>query len=171
MYAIPASRYTAARAFTYGATESLVSVTIPNLLTAARWGVLAYDFLSSPEARATYKWVGGMTVALGQLAFGSVVWAYAKTAAWAEAEVQGCMAAEVAAAEVADPFEQPQALAAIPAAMAPVTTLVVKVEPTDYAAMKTPQLRQLCSQRRIQWRNAHGASKHLSKGEMVAALV
>ncbi len=165
MYAIPDSRYTRTAAFIYGATESLVSVASAAALTAARWGVLGYDFLASPEARATYKWVGGMTVALGQLAFWSVVWAYAKTAEWAESEVQGCMAAEVA-----DPFEQPQALAAIPAAMAPVTTLVVKVEPTDYAAMKTPQLRQLCSQRRIQWRNAHGPSKHLSKGEMVAAL-
>jgi hypothetical protein len=54
--------------------------------------------------------------------------------------------------------------------MAPVATLVVKIESTDYAALKTPQLRQLCSQRGITWRNAHGTSKHLSKGEMVQAL-
>jgi hypothetical protein len=167
MYAIPASRYTAARAFTYGVTESLVSVTSAAALTAARWGVLAYDFLSSPEARATYKWVGGMTVALGQLAFWSVVWAYAKTAAWAEAEVQGCMAAEVA-----DPFEQPQALAAIPAAMAPVPTLVVKVKkPAAKSMTKTQRLRKACSAKGIAWRNAKGDGKHLNNAEMEAALL
>jgi hypothetical protein len=57
--------------------------------------------------------------------------------------------------------------------MAPVAPLVVKVEAADYAAyasLRTPQLRKLCSHRGITWRNAHGTSKHLSKGEMVQAL-
>jgi hypothetical protein len=78
-------------AFFYGATESISEIVFPVALTAARYTVLAYDLATSDEARQTYRWVKDMGIALGQLAFWSVVWAYAKVSVWAEAEVQGCL--------------------------------------------------------------------------------
>jgi hypothetical protein len=79
-------------AFFYGASESIAQTAIAYSLTAARYTVLAYDFLTSDNAKATYRWIGGMTVALGQLAFWSAIWAYAKVSEWAEAEVQSSLA-------------------------------------------------------------------------------
>jgi len=86
------------------------------------------------------------------------------------------------------PEAQPQPIEAKPetqpiAAMAaaitePVAVAVVKVEatpateaPADLATLKTPQLRKLCSQRGITWRNALGANRHLPKAAMVEALL
>lgn len=77
-------------AFSLSVVDSLGDTALAYSLIAARWAVLTYDFLTSPEARQTYKWVGGMTIALGQLTFWSVVWAYAQVNAWAEAEVTAC---------------------------------------------------------------------------------
>lgn len=45
----------------------------------------------------------------------------------------------------------------------------VKAEP-DYKGMSAVALRQLCSDRAIAWRNAHGRNKHLSKQEMISLL-
>jgi hypothetical protein len=78
-------------AFIYGATESISEIVFPVILSAARYTVLAYDLATSDEARQTYRWVSQMTVALGQLAFWSTVWAWAKVSAWAEVEVQSCL--------------------------------------------------------------------------------
>ncbi len=36
--------------------------------------------------------------------------------------------------------------------------------------MNSQELRKLCSDRGIRWRNAHGKGKHLSKGQMIRAL-
>jgi hypothetical protein len=162
-------------AFLYGMTESLGETAIAYSLTAARYTVLAYDFLTSDNAKATYKWVGGMTVALGQLAFWSVVWAYAKVSDWAEAEVQSCLPQpnephHVPDAEnmVADPFHQPEMIAAIPAAMAPVATLTIRTA-LAYHEMTTTELRQECQKAGIKWRKVHG-TRHLSKAEMIEAL-
>jgi hypothetical protein len=77
--------------------------------------------------------------------------------------------------------EAPQTTAPAPApapapAMAqaisqPVATLTIRTEApsTDYSTLKTPQLRKLCSQRGITWRNAHG-KKHLRNAEMIEML-
>jgi hypothetical protein len=75
--------------------------------------------------------------------------------------------------------EAPQTTAPAPApapAMAqaisqPVATLTIRTEApsTDYNTLKTPQLRKLCSQRGITWRNAHG-KKHLRNAEMIEML-
>ena len=76
--------------------------------------------------------------------------------------------------------EAPQTTAPAPApAMAqaisqPVATLTIPTEssteaPADLASLKTPQLRKLCSQRGITWRNAHG-KKHLRNAEMIEML-
>jgi hypothetical protein len=164
-------------AFLYGATESISEIVFPVALTAARYAVLASDLATSDEARQTYRWVKDMGIALGQLAFWSVVWAYNKVQQWAEAEVQSCLHAEIDhiadAGEMveADPFAPTEnqhypAMAATIAA--PVATLVVPTTP-EYQGMTTGQLRKECQARGIKWRNAHG-TKHLSKGEMIDAL-
>jgi len=54
--------------------------------------------------------------------------------------------------------------------MAPIATLVVQVEATDYSALTSAQLRKVCSQRGITWRNAKAQGRHLSKADMIAAL-
>ena len=41
---------------------------------------------------------------------------------------------------------------------------------SDYRGMSAVALRQLCSDRGVVWRNAHGRNKHLSKPEMISAL-
>lgn len=40
----------------------------------------------------------------------------------------------------------------------------------DYSQMTCDQLRSLCTERGINWRNVHGKNKHLKKAEMVSAL-
>jgi hypothetical protein len=40
----------------------------------------------------------------------------------------------------------------------------------DYSLMTCEQLRSLCTERGIKWRNAHGRNKHLRKAEMVKLL-
>ena len=75
-------------------------------------------------------------------------------------------------AKISDPLPATPAIAATIAS--PAAVAVVKVAKakgsTDYSTLKTPQLRQLCGQRGIVWRNALGANKHLSKAAMIAAL-
>lgn len=78
-------------AFFYGMTESLGETAIAATLTTARYSVLAYDVATSDEARQTYRWVKAMGIALGQLAFWSAVWAWAKVQQWAETEVASCL--------------------------------------------------------------------------------
>jgi len=84
--------------------------------------------------------------------------------------------------EAPQPIEanpEPQPIAAMAATITePVAVAVVKVEatpateaPADLATLKTPQLRKLCSQRGITWRNALGANRHLPKAAMVEALL
>jgi len=40
----------------------------------------------------------------------------------------------------------------------------------DYNLMNCDQLRSLCAEQGIKWRNAHGKNKHLKKAEMVQFL-
>jgi hypothetical protein len=78
------------------------------------------------------------------------------------------------------PIEAPKPIEGMPApAMAqtiaaPVVSLTIPTESstaTDYATLKTPELRKLCSAKHITWRNAKGKNAHLSKGEMIQALM
>lgn len=55
-------------------------------------------------------------------------------------------------------------------AMPAVATLSIEAEPIDHRALSAAELRRRCSQSGIQWRNAHGKNKHLSKRQMLAAL-
>jgi len=179
-------------AFIYAAGESIAEMVFPVVLTTARWGVLA----TSDEARQTYRWVSQMTVALGQLAFWSTVWAWTKVQRWADAEVQSCLyiedyeidyqadygipddiwnsdpdhIADAGKKVEADPFSPTvnEHYPAVPAAMAPVATLVVPV--TKAQPLTSAELRRQCQSAGIKWRNAHGKGRHLSKGEMIAAL-
>jgi hypothetical protein len=50
----------------------------------------------------------------------------------------------------------------------PVAVAVVKVEAPK--TMTSAELRRRCQSAGIKWRNAHGQGRHLSKGEMIAAL-
>ena len=93
---------------------------------------------------------------------------------WAESEVAACIATEPA--PIADPAPAPAIAAPVaqPVAVAqPVTVAVVKVETetaTDYSALPTPKLRQLCSAAGIRWKDARGKNRHMTKAAMIAAL-
>ena len=134
-------------AFFYGMTESIGETAITYSLTAARWGVLGYDFLTSDDAKVTYRWVGSMAVALGQLAFWSVVWAYAKTAEWAEAEVQSCIPTEPteapAADHIVDATEMVEADPFSPT-VNPAYAAVAATIPTNAKQPTTAELRKRC---------------------------
>jgi hypothetical protein len=125
-----------------------------------RWYVATFF---SAKAQQRYQWIGEM---LGCLIALAVLY----TQRWAEAEVQSCIAQPAPQLVEADPFDQPQALAAVAAAMAPVATQTVKVSPAKRRITKTQRLRKECSAKGIQWRNAHG-TKHMSNAEMEAALL
>lgn len=84
--------------------------------------------------------------------------------------------------EAPQPIEakpEPQPIASMTATIAePVVSVTIPTEatpateaPADLATLKTPQLRKLCSQRGITWRNALGANRHLPKAAMVEALL
>jgi hypothetical protein len=73
----------------------------------------------------------------------------------------------------AKPEPQPIAQPAKPATIAPpVVSLVIPTEApsTDYSTLTSAQLRKECTAAGIRWRNAHAKGRHLSKGEMIAAL-
>ena len=163
---------TTRNAFFYGATESLAVMTLPAIFTAARWGVLTWDVLTSDNARQTYKWVGSMAIALGQLVFWSAVWCYAKCAAWAEGHVQASIteADHVPdAGNMVEPnhFVEPNKMVQ-PATMA--TPVAVRVVPVGGATVTSAELRRQCQAAGVRWRNAHGPSRHLTKAEMISAL-
>jgi hypothetical protein len=61
---------------------------------------------------------------------------------------------------------------------APVTTTPVVMEAItidadrrQYEAMSNKELRVICTNAGVMWRNAHGVNKHLKKSEMIAALI
>lgn len=47
---------------------------------------------------------------------------------------------------------------------------VRSANPTDYSKFSSADLRKLCSDRKIKWRNTRSSGKHMTKTEMVAAL-
>ena len=48
--------------------------------------------------------------------------------------------------------------------------IAVSVDAENYAAMNNKQLRVICTQAGIVWRNAHGKNRHLRKSEMISLL-
>lgn len=161
-------------AFYYGITESIAQTAVTYSLTAAQWGVLTYDFLTSPEAKGTYKWVKEMTIALGQLVFWSVVWAYAKTAEWAEAEVQGCIATDDHIANAGEMVAtEAEVKPHCPAAVAaPSYHGLTTAQPKQGAKpmTKTQRLRKECAAAGIRWRDARGKNLHMTNAQMIEAL-
>jgi hypothetical protein len=124
-----------------------------------------------------------MTIALGQLAFWSAVWAYAKTQSWVDAEVSAALPAtaevdpfdpDINPLEIEHPFVEDAPVVTMAAAIAPpVATLTVPV--TEKAKQPTTaQLRQRCidynntlpkgDPRRIK------RAGHLTKQQALAAL-
>jgi hypothetical protein len=79
----------------------------------------------------------------------------------------------VEAAPAASPL--PPVLPVAPAALAmPVARLSIAAETnltTAYQSLSAAELRKLCTAAQIRWRNAFGKNHHLSKREMIAALV
>ena len=63
----------------------------PAMSTAARWGVLGWQFVTQPAAIKTYRWAGAMTVAIAQLAFWSAVWVMAQVKDWVDGEVAAAL--------------------------------------------------------------------------------
>lgn len=56
------------------------------------------------------------------------------------------------------------------AVSAPVAVVVVPVAEPPLEQKTAVQLRRVCAERGIRWRNVHGKGKHLSKREMLTAL-
>lgn len=76
--------------------------------------------------------------------------------------------AETAAiVEQSTPAKAPVRIAA-KAVAAP--TKSVRVESGPFGHLSAIELRKMCQNSEIKWRNAHGAGKHLSKAEMIAEL-
>jgi len=135
--------------------------------TVYRWYVVTFF---SAKAQARYEWIGKM---IGTLAALAILY----TQRWAEAEVASCLPTkpdhipDASKMVEADPFSPTvnEHYPTVPAAMAPVATLVVKAEPAAQP-VTSAELRRQCQDAGIKWRNAHGKGRHLSKGEMIAAL-
>ena len=134
--------------------------------TVYRWYVATFF---SPAASARYQWIGEM---LGCM----IALAILYTQRWADGEDANCLPTEpdhipdAGKMVEADPFSPTvNDYPVVPAAMAPVATLVVKAEPAAQT-VTSAELRRQCQNAGIKWRNAHGKGRHLSKGEMIAAL-
>ena len=167
---------TSINAFFYGATESFGETAIAATLTAARYGVLAYDWYTetffSANAQHVYTTLGE---GLGHMMIATILVgriARIRYQKWVDATVAECLPTE-AVVEVAesDPFapaENPYYPAMAQAISQPVATLVVKVEAPK--PVTSAELRCRCQAAGVKWRNAHGQGRHLSKGEMIAAL-
>jgi hypothetical protein len=163
-------------AFIYAATESLAETALPVALTAARWGVLAWDWYTetffSDDAQHVYTTLGE---GLGHMMIATILVgriAQIRYQKWVDATVAECLPTE-AVVEVAesDPFapaENPYYPAMAQAISQPVATLVVKVEAPK--PVTSAELRRQCQAAGIRWRNAHGQGRHLSKAEMISAL-
>ena len=49
-------------------------------------------------------------------------------------------------------------------------SVAIAVDMANYAAMTVSELREVCKEAGIKWRNVNGKNKHLSKDAMIAAL-
>ena len=87
--------------FSYGATQSIGDTAIAAALTAARWGVLGWDWYTdaffSPAAARRYRLVGEI---LGHCLILAVI-GYRMAQQWAKSEVDGALPEP---APVVDPF-------------------------------------------------------------------
>ena len=167
---------TSINAFFYGATESFGETAIAATLTAARFGVLAYDWYTetffSANAQHVYTTLGE---GLGHMMIATILVgriAQIRYQKWVDATVAECLpteaVVEVAEADPFAPAENPYYPAMAQAISQPVATLVVKVEAPK--PVTSAELRRQCQAAGVKWRNAHGKGRHLTKGEMIAAL-
>jgi hypothetical protein len=146
--------------------------------TAAAWQWYTATFFSE-KVTATYCTIGEIIghIAILIILMGRICRLHVQ--AWVDSEVEASAAPAPVEdmLQLPDPMEEAATLAEKPApapaaaaAMAePVAIAVIPAEP-DYADMNSAQLRKECSKAGIQWRNAHGRNKHMSKGEMLKAL-
>ena len=162
-------------AFFYGMTESLGETAIAYSLTAARWGVLSYDWYTQTffgaKARARYQEIGQILGVVMVMTIAAGITARILVQHWVDAEVAAALPCEEPTTG-ADPFcptVNPYPVPVMAATItAPVATLVI---PTAKAKQPTTaELRRQCQAAGIRWRNAHANNRHLSKAEMIAAL-
>ena len=127
--------------------------------TVYRW---YYQLFFSEAASRRYEWIGQM-IACG------IALVVLYTQRWADATVAECLPTETAVE--ADPFAptvNPHYPAMAATISQPVAVAVVKVEAPK--PVTSAELRCQCQAAGIKWRNAHGQGRHMSKGEMIAAL-
>jgi hypothetical protein len=137
---------TTTNAFIYGATQSIGDTAITYALTAARWGVLGWDWYTttffSARATARYQLIGEI---VGHCLILAVIgWRMAQ--GWAAAEVEGAIAAPVAEVDPFCPEVNPLPVVAVVEDVATVPTIrqlkaqakVAKVK--GYGRMTKPQL-------------------------------
>jgi hypothetical protein len=137
------SRYTTTQAFIYGIIESLGDTIIPVILTAARYAVLSWDWYYGTffSPQAQRRYEW-----LGSFLGCMIALAYLYTQRWVDKQVEE--------------------------ALSQTQTQKVSVEILEVSE-KLPtvkELREMCQDRGVKWRNANGPNRHLRKSEMIEAL-
>jgi hypothetical protein len=144
------SRYTRRQAFVYGITESLGDTIIPATLTAARYAVLGWDWyygtFFSPQAQRRYEWLGSL---LGCM----VALAYLYTQRWVDKQVE----------EALSPQEETETQTQTEGVSNKILGVSQKIP-------SVKELRAMCQDRGVKWRNANGRNRHMLKAQMVEAL-
>lgn len=149
------SRYTTTQAFLYGITESLGDTIIPATLTAARYAVLSWDWyygaFFSPQAQRRYEWLGSL---LGCM----VALAYLYTHRWVDNQVESAI--------------PPQGISVETQTQTQTQTEGVsnKILGVSQKIPSVKELRAMCQDRGVKWRNANGRNRHMLKAQMVEAL-
>jgi hypothetical protein len=148
------SNYTRHQAFLYGMNESLGDTIIPATLTAARYAVLGWDWyystFFSSQAQRRYEWLGSL---LGCM----VALAYLYTHRWVDNQVESAI--------------PPQGISVETQTQTQTQTQEVVLAETPIQKLPTvKELREMCQDRGVKWRNANGPNLHLRKSEMIEAL-
>ena len=150
------SRYTRRQAFVYGITESLGDTVIPVVLTTARYAVLSWDWyystFFSSQAQRRYEWLGSFLGCMLALA-------YLYTHRWVNQQVESALSPqEETETQEVSTGTQTQ------------TQEVVLAETPIQKLPTVKELREMCQDRGVKWRNANGPNRHLRKSEMIEAL-
>jgi hypothetical protein len=151
------SNYTRRQAFLYGITESLGDTIIPATLTAARYAVLGWDWyyatFFSPQAQRRYEW-------LGQFLGCMIALAYMYTQRWVDNQVESALS----------PQEETETQRVSTKTQTQTEGVSNKILGVSQKLPTVKELRAMCQEREVKWRNANGPNRHLRKSEMIEAL-
>jgi hypothetical protein len=155
------SRYTRRQAFVYGITESLGDTIIPVILETSRYAVLGWDWyystFFSAQAQKRYTWVGSF---LGCM----VALAYLYTQRWVDNQVESALSPQGVWVETQTQTQE------VSTGTQTQTQEVVLAETPIQKLPTVKELREMCQDRGVKWRNANGPNLHLRKSEMIEAL-